>query len=487
MKEISRPAREEQALREVGRTEVRRAVAWGLVLGFLVTAVGVLGAEQVGVALSAERRVWPAWGELGTRFVRAARDEGLAGANRVLLRESAAFEERLEEGSLLVERVVPWAQWLETALLGTGNRQAYVGRPAEEGGRWLQYRPDVEYLVGRPFLDPEVLEARRAAADSWREPVRPDPRPAILDLRRQLARRGIELVVVPTPVKPGLHPEGLTGTADGPAASAVPLQNPSFHRLVRELEAAGVRVLDPAPLLAEAARATGEPQYLVTDSHWTPAAMERVAEALARRMEPLLAEATAGDGEGAPSRSPPGAGPGTRSGSRPDGRAAAAPEAGGPGYRRQPARIRGTGDLARMLRLPEAPGLPELFPPQEVTVHQVLDATGGLLRPDPKAPVLLLGDSFTNVYSQPELGWGQGAGLAEQLAYRLGRPVDRIALNAGGAHASRERLARILAGDPGRLASKRVVVYQFAVRELAAGDWRLVELDGSPEGPRGRP
>lgn len=462
---LPRPAREEQALREVGRTEMSGRVARLLAAGFLATAFGVLAAEQVGVALSEERRLWPAWGELGSGLVEAAREEGLSGVNRVLLREIAGFEERLEEGSLLVERVVPWAQWVETALLGTGNRQTYVGRPAEGGGRWLHYRPDVEYLVGRPFLDPEVLEARRAAADSWREPVLPDPRPAILDLRRQLARRGIELVVVPTPVKPGLHPESLTGEPGGfagGAASAVPLQNPSFRRFVRELEASGVRVLDPAPLLAEAARSTGEPQYLVTDSHWTPPAMERVAQALARRVEPLL-------------------------GGPPE------PGAGGWPYRRQAVRVRGVGDLARMLRMPEGSGpaerLAPLFPEQEVTIHQVVDALGSLLRPDPAASLLLLGDSFTNVFSQPELGWGQGAGLAEQLAYHLGRPVDRIALNAGGAHASRERLARLMArgrgGGPDRLEPKLVVVYQFAVRELAAGDWRMVELPGSSESPGG--
>jgi alginate O-acetyltransferase complex protein AlgJ len=133
-----------------------------------------------------------------------------------------------------------------------------------------------------------------------------------------------------------------------------------------------------------------------------------------------------------------------------------------------------------MLRLPEAPGLPELFPPQEVTVQQVLDPLGSLARPDPGADVLLLGDSFTNVYSQAELGWGQGAGLAEQLAYRLGRPVDRIAVNAGGSHTTRKRLADLLRADPGRLDGKEVLVYQFAVRELSQGDWKLVDLGEAP-------
>ena len=106
----------------------------------------------------------------------------------------------------------------------------------------------------------------------------------------------------------------------------------------------------------------------------------------------------------------------------------------------------------------------------------VLDAAGRLWRRDPAAEVLLLGDSFTNVYSDPALGWGRGAGLAEQLAYELARPVDKLALNAGGAHATREALARALASGRTSLAGKRVVIYQFAARELSTGDWRAVDL-----------
>jgi alginate O-acetyltransferase complex protein AlgJ len=432
---IPRPAREEQALREVGRTAVSRPVAAALGVLLLVTAFGVLAAEQLGVALRPEADLWPGWEELRGRLARALRDDGLLGANRALLAEIAGFEERMEEGSFLVERAVPWAQWAETAWLGTGNRRVYVG----EAG-WLFYRPDVVYVTGPPFLDPAVLEARRAAADSWEEAPRPDPRPAVLAFGRQLAERGIGLVVVPTPIKPMVHPERLAGERD---AWEVPLQNRSFERLVRELEAAGVEVFDPAPLLARAARETGEPQYLAADTHWTPEALDRVAEALAARLAELL-----GLPHGAP---------------------------GVAVYRRRPVAVSGTGDLARMLRLPEEAAL---FPPQAVTLQMVTTPDGGLWRPTAGAPVLLLGDSFTNVFSQAELGWGRGAGLAEQLSYHLGRPLDRIAVNAGGSHTTREALARALVSNPGRLDGVRLVVYQFAVRELSQGDWRPVELPG---------
>ena len=67
--------------------------------------------------------------------------------------------------------------------------------------------------------------------------------------------------------------------------------------------------------------------------------------------------------------------------------------------------------------------------------------------------------------------------LAEQLAVSLRRPVDKIAVNAGGAYGARERLVSELAAGHDRLAGKKIVIWQFAQRELAVGDWKLLPLD----------
>ena len=93
-------------------------------------------------------------------------------------------------------------------------------------------------------------------------------------------------------------------------------------------------------------------------------------------------------------------------------------------------------------------------------------------RPDPAAPLLLLGDSFTNVFSLAEMGWGEEGGFAETLSQSLGFSIDRIARNADGAFASRRELQQ----DPGRLEGKSVVVWQFAARELSLGDWKVLDL-----------
>jgi alginate O-acetyltransferase complex protein AlgJ len=206
------------------------------------------------------------------------------------------------------------------------------------------------------------------------------------------------------------------------------------------MEAAGVLVFDPAPALLEQKQRTGRPDYLKTDTHWTPEAMRAVAERLSRFI--------AGH--------------------------ASLPARPALAYRSRLRTVRNLGDIAVMMRLPSDQ---DLFPSEEVTVRQILRPDGELWRPGRDAAILLLGDSFTNIYSMPEMNWGEAAGLAEQLSFTMGRAVDRIAQNDAGAYATRQALVQELARGDDRLAGKRVVIWQFAIRELAVGDWKLLPRD----------
>lgn len=388
--------REVQARRELGQTAVRPAVA-ALLAGAFLGLIGAVPLLQLGE---------PA----GLRpFAELA-------AKRPLAARMARFEDRLEEESWVTAELLPPVQLFLTGILGTGNEQVYPGRDG-----WLFYRQAVESLTGPGFLERETQES--------------DPRPALFELHRQLAHRGIRLVLLPVPVKAAIHPQKLT-----PRPIGRPVRNASWQSFAGRLAREGIAVLDLAPALAVAAESA--PQYLATDTHWTPQAMDLAAQALAgwiRASVPLSGPETA--------------------------------------WRRQERQVEGLGDLARMLKLP--PGQ-RLFPLQKVSVRRAVVGDGGgdgrAWQPDPAAQVLILGDSFTNVYSRPDLGWGTGAGLAEQLAFHLRRPVDRIAVNAGGAWASRQALARELAAGRDRLAGKRVVVMQFSARELSFGDWRRIAL-----------
>jgi SGNH hydrolase-like domain, acetyltransferase AlgX len=432
------PTREEIAKIEIGQTTVSPAVARGLFAFFIVCIVAVPFVEIVGARRIADVLVSTVWSRLAgipTQISAAVQAETTKGhtslwrravtANRAAMSGLVDFENALEDESILGRSLRPPAQWVLSGWLGAGNERVYVGRD-----RWLFYRPDLEYLTGPGFLENEVLRRRIRGASEWTVAPQPDPRPAILAFHRQLAARGIALVLVPTPVKPGVHPEKLAGST--PAGRGA-LQNPSYAELVTWLGSQGVLTFDPSDVLGEA-RQSGA-QYLVTDTHWRPESMELVASRLAAFVGPQV-------------NLPP-----------------AAP----PGYRIEEREVTSTGDTAAMLDLP---AWQKLYPPEKVLVSRVLAQDGSAWRPDRAADILVLGDSFANIYSLASMGWGDSAGLVEHLSYALGRPVDRIVQNDAAAFATREMLQR---SGPARLDGKRVVIWQFAARELSFGDWRVIE------------
>ena len=427
-------SREEIAKIEVGHTTVPPPVAAALVAFFLLTIGGVLAVEIAAARSASESTVWSRLAsiprDLSAAIQRAAGsplNRVLAG-NRAVLAGLAGFERALEDESLLGRTLRPPAQQVLSRWLGAGNERVYVGRQAEDGTRWVFYRPDVEYITSRGFLEEDVIRRRISAASEWSAPPQPDPRPAILEFQRQLDAQGIRLILMPTPVKPGVHPEMLVASYPDEQGIA---NNASYGELVRWLRNQGVLVFDPGDALSAARRSA--PQYLATDTHWRPEAMEMVAERLSAFVSQHVT----------------------------------LPEVNPPDFRIEEAEIENAGDTAVMLDLP--PGQ-RLYPPERALISRVVTAEGPW-RSDRNADVLVLGDSFANIYSLESMGWGSAAGLVEHLSYAMRRPVDRIVQNDDGAFATREMLQR---GGPGRLAGKRVVIWQFASRELASGDWKVI-------------
>jgi hypothetical protein len=437
-------SREDIAQIEVGHTEISPRLARVLIVCFLVAILLVPTGQHVREFLQwrAGQRPTPvpqAWDILRSargaasmwrRSTLAPYDRVFA-VNRKLLREIQDYEDRLEEESWLTHRVLPPAQLALSRVFGVGNEQVYLGR-----GDWLFYRPEIEYLTGHGFLTPRQLTGRAVSGKAWTPPPQPDPVQAIVQFHAQLAAQGIDLILLPVPGKASVHPEYFTHafTQDTPV-----LHNRSYRAFVGALEAKGIRVFDPTDRLAAFAHTHGTSTYLATDTHWTPAAMESIAAALAEELRPLLPAAPAV-----------------------------------PVFRRETAMVTHLGDLGKMLKLPGDSRWPA---PETVEIHPVRPATGGAMGVTaPFADVLLLGDSFTNIYALESMGWGASAGLAEQLALALNRPVDALRRNDAGAHATREMLARELMGGCDRLAGKKVVVWEFAARELAQGDWKLLDL-----------
>src|SRR5947207_1948829 len=263
--------------------------------------------------------------------------------------------------------------------------------------------------------------------------VQPDPVKAIVDFHNQLAARGIDLVVLPVSVKPSTEGEMLAVSNANRAQASGALPNPSFNEFKARLEREKVRLFDPEPFLME--RKKSGHRYLETDTHWRPETMEIVAERLADFLQlPVAAGSTS------------------------------------PSIVEK--EIVSRGDIAAMLKLSSAD---KFFPPEKVTIRQVV--TGNALwRPSKEADVLLLGDSFSNIFSFEAMSWGESAGFAEHLSFALRRPIDCILRNSDASFATREILSNELARGRDRLAGKKLVIWEFAARELSFGNWKLLDL-----------
>lgn len=421
-------ARIAQARAEAGATAVAPPVARLLVAMF---ALAIASPSAVQMILNPGFfRMPPAWSAAaGSAPMPGAVVDGVRTVNRELLARARGFENRVAEDSVLGQRLRPVVQEVLTGWLGAGTSQVEIGIDG-----WLFYRPDLDHVTGPGFLSAKVLARRAGEGDTLSAARQPDPRPALVSLNDQLARRGARLIVLPTPVKPSVDPMQI---GFGRFYSE-PIMNPSYRRYVRYLREAGVAVFDVSGILSAMRREGRAPLYLATDTHWRPETMQRIAVELAAFIE--------------------------RQGwlSEPVG-----------GHRSRPIRVTNEGDTARLLELGPSQNL---YPAETVTTRRIETVQGEAWAPDRSAEVLLLGDSFTNVYSLPSLDWGASAGFAEQLSFALGRSVDRISQNNDGALAPRRLLAMEAARDAGRLMGTRVVVYQFATRELSQGDWRSVGL-----------
>ena len=432
-------SRVQQAHDEVGVTEIRPAAAAWFAGIWLLLIASVLfidhlvewrqqaGEESVSFKSLAVVEGFPAI------FKEAGKDpftfSNWIEANRSLLERIKLTEEDIDESGAVASWMRPWAQ-RGLLSLGVGNEKVYPGRHS-----WLFYRPDVDSVTGPGFLDSYQLQARAEGVEEWEDRLTPNPLPAIIDFHQQLAERGIELIVVPVPVKAEIAP----GNFSSRFVNNQTVRNPSFEAFLDQLRGAGVWVADVAQWMSEYERDQQKPSFLQSDTHWTPSSMQWVA----RRLSDELKKRSVFE------------------------------ERDTPLTMREPMTISNRGDIAAMLDLP--PGM-NPFSDESVVVESILQQDGQLWQSSNDAELLVLGDSFSNIYSLNGMGWGESAGFVEHLGHYLQRPVDRIVRNDQGAFATRKVLATELARGRDRLAGKKVVIYQFATRELAFGDWQRISL-----------
>jgi hypothetical protein len=338
------------------------------------------------------------------------------------------FEERLARESALGTRARLLYRECLMRWIGQGNEKIVVGQSG-----FLFFLQEVEMAAGPGLLKRRSVGVRGIDGEPRRAST--DAVGAIVDFERQLRASGIHLVFMPLPVKPFIYPEQVW---PGYPTAAGPAWNRDRDAFKARLAEAGVDVLDITDDLWNAKARSEESLFLKLDTHWTPRGLAVAADRLAAHIKPFL------------------------------------PETAQDRFTTRNQRVTNYGDLLRILEIEPSSGL---FAPQTVEIVQVLKS-GELATGDDFSPVLLLGDSFTNIYRRTEMEWGAGAGLGEQLMLRLNLGVQVIAINGGGATAVRETLAH----KPAALSHKMVVVWACSARDLydEAVAWDHIPLDATP-------
>jgi hypothetical protein len=325
------------------------------------------------------------------------------------------YDRSLEDANWVAAKLRPWAQYIQFAWLKDGGEKALIGRDG-----WLFYGPGVQYVTDRPGVHRPTTTAEDVEA-------------AVIDLRNQLAARGIQLLVMPTPNKESVYPEKLTRRAGG-QSSAV---SPETKELMVRLKAAGVEVVDLFELFTtcKATDSTSAaPFYLTSDSHWSPAGVEMAARATARR---VLEHNWV--------------------------------KPGSVRYEIKSSPVKRVGDILNMLQMP---GLAvEELAEQTLCSQVVRGDTGELYRDEITSEILVLGDSFLRIYQTDEPGAG---GFIAHLARELGQPVTSIVNDGGASTLVRQELSR----RPTWLANKKVVIWEFVERDIRLGTegWQHVPL-----------
>ncbi len=297
---------------------------------------------------------------------------------------------------------------------------------------WLFLGPELRHVAAGRFWG---SAARRPAAGG--DPAGADPLPAILDFKRQLDARGVELLLVPVPPKSIIYPEKAAAGVDVPLpVPRLDAAHEAFYGLLREQD---VDVLDLTDhFLANRFHPEGTP-YCRRDSHWSGVGCVLAGEAIAAAVRERGWYSELATTAFTP--------------------------------RWYSTSI--TGDLHAALDRPEVPR-------EEVRLRGVAapgTRPAAAVVPDPESPIVLLGDSHNLVFQAGADMHATGAGLADQLAFELGLAVDLIAVPGSGATAARVELRRRAEHDAAFWARKRLVVWCFAAREFTAGDgWALVPV-----------
>ena len=237
---------------------------------------------------------------------------------------------------------------------------------------------------------------------------------AIKNFASQLNDFGVHLILVSIPSKAMIYPEKINRN----------LRGPIFHhdtkRIIKALNSSpNLDVLDiTKPLFNLKSQ---NQVFLKQDTHWTPEAMELAAKIIADHIKSLGITINNSNLNA-----------------------------------RNKEERKAYGDLAEKINIWNGG-----FSEEVVLANQIQGNTRNR-----NSEVILLGDSFTNIYSSNQgLDWGVNAGLPEHIALNIGTPIDVISINGGGATEVRKKLAQ-RRGSSKDMKNKKVIVWALTSRDL---------------------
>ncbi len=321
---------------------------------------------------------------------------------------------------------------LETALFAETPRKLTQSTlslsPLKEGNRnvrigkdgWLFLDDAIESLTGQgPFHDGPFPFHKDGNS----------PVDAIKRFADQLDNFGARLILVSIPSKAMIYPEKINHNIKDP------ISHPDAQRLVNELNSLpNLDVLDLTRSLFNLKK--DKKVFLKQDTHWTPEAMEEAAKIIANHIKSMDINID-------------------KVNLNP----------------KQKEVRKAYGDLVEKINIWDG-----AFNQESVIAKPIKDNTR-----DRNSEIILLGDSFTNIYSSNEgLGWGNNAGLPEHIASNVGTPIDVISINGGGATEVRKKLAQ-RRGSSEDMKNKKVVIWAITCRDLFLSQEQCIDRNISWE------
>lgn len=336
-----------------------------------------------------------------------------------------SFEDKLIEVSFIENYIRPPMLYLYYQL-------GYAGSKAVKGlNSWLFYRPALDYVTGPYYDDSRIIATVNAEPKQDWNVVE-----AVVDLRDQLAKKNIDLIILPVPSKIEIFPDKAT-------TRHLEQDNSAYThtaRFISELQRHQVEVINLFPYFMndryENDKTAKEELFLAHDTHWSGRGIELVAKIIADRIKQCKWY--------------------TESKDRIQ-------------YLLKDTLVQRYGDLVTMMNIFN---YEELFGLEPVHCTQVISRNMNELYNDSKnSPILYLGDSFSRIYQTDE---PTSAGLISRLAYELQMPLTTIVNDGGASTLVRQQLAR----KSKLLDDKKLVIWEFVDRDLRFGmkGWKKIKI-----------